>query len=97
MLKLKKIDLLTKNDKIHNKSEHGCCDHKSYRKMTFVEKRGVFLGGGCLQLGRGELGWGRWRNKRGESRQSGDILTLTKGITDEILISVISSVIVMVN
>jgi hypothetical protein len=29
MLKLKKIDLLTKNDKIHNKSEHGCCDHKS--------------------------------------------------------------------
>jgi hypothetical protein len=40
MLKLKKIDLLTKNDKIHNKSEHGCCDHKSYRKMTCVEKRG---------------------------------------------------------
>jgi len=24
MLKLKKIDLLTKNNKIHNKSEHGC-------------------------------------------------------------------------
>ena len=40
MLKLKKIDLLTKNDKIHNKSEHRCCDHKSYRKMTYVEKRG---------------------------------------------------------
>jgi hypothetical protein len=29
MLKLKKIELLTKNDKIHNKSEHGCCDHKT--------------------------------------------------------------------
>jgi len=29
MLKLKKIDLLTKNDKIHNKLEHGCCDHKT--------------------------------------------------------------------
>ena len=28
MLKLKKIDLLIKNDKIHNKSEHGCCDYK---------------------------------------------------------------------
>jgi len=25
----KKIDLLTENDKIHNKSEHGCCDHKT--------------------------------------------------------------------
>jgi hypothetical protein len=43
MLKLKKkIDLLIKNDKIHNKLEHRCCDHKSYRKMTFVEKRGYF-------------------------------------------------------
>ena len=29
MLKLKKVDLLTENDKIHNKSEHGCCDHKT--------------------------------------------------------------------
>ena len=29
MLKLKKKDLLTKNDKIHNKSEHECCDYKS--------------------------------------------------------------------
>jgi hypothetical protein len=29
MLKLKKINLLTENDKIHNKSEHGCCDPKT--------------------------------------------------------------------
>ena len=28
MLKLKKINLLIKNDKIHNKSEDGCCDYK---------------------------------------------------------------------
>ena len=28
MLKLKNIDLLIKNDKIHNKSEDGCCDYK---------------------------------------------------------------------
>jgi hypothetical protein len=49
MLKLKKIDLLTKNDKIHNKSEHGCCDHKTERNMTCVEKRRIFFGGGgCL-------------------------------------------------
>jgi hypothetical protein len=27
MLKLKKIDLLIKNDKIHNKLEHRCCEH----------------------------------------------------------------------
>ena len=33
MLKLKRIDLLTKNDKIHNKLEHGCCDHvQKYKK-----------------------------------------------------------------
>jgi hypothetical protein len=29
MLKLKMINLLIKNDKIHNKSEHRCCDHKT--------------------------------------------------------------------
>ena len=29
MLKLKKIDLLKKNNKIYNKSEQGCCDHKT--------------------------------------------------------------------
>ena len=31
MLKFKKkrIDLLIKNNKIHNKLEHGCCDYKS--------------------------------------------------------------------
>jgi hypothetical protein len=32
MLKLKKIDLLTKNDKIHNKSGYGCCDYKKIKK-----------------------------------------------------------------
>jgi hypothetical protein len=29
MLRLKMIDLLTENDKIHNKLEHGCYDHKT--------------------------------------------------------------------
>lgn len=38
MLKLKKINLLIENYKIHNKSKHGCCDHK-----TCVEKRVIFL------------------------------------------------------
>ena len=36
MLKLKRIDLLTKNYKIHNKSEHKCCDHiQKYKKDEF--------------------------------------------------------------
>ena len=29
MLKLKRIELVTKNDKIHNKLEHRCYDHKT--------------------------------------------------------------------
>jgi hypothetical protein len=29
MLKLKKIDLLKKKDKIQNNSKHGCCDQKN--------------------------------------------------------------------
>jgi hypothetical protein len=31
--------------------------------MTFVEKRGVFLGGGCLQFGRGGVGMGKKKEK----------------------------------
>jgi hypothetical protein len=42
-------------------------------------------------LGGGELGWERRRNRRGEGRQNGDILTLTEGIADGILLSMISS------
>jgi len=42
--------------------------------MTCVEKKEIFLGGDCLQFGRGELGWGRRRRIRGgEGRQNGDI------------------------
>jgi len=34
--------------------------------MTCTEKREFFLGeAGCLQFGRGELGWGRRRRNRG--------------------------------
>jgi hypothetical protein len=73
MLKLKRIDLLTKNDKIHNKLEHGCCDHvQKYKKDDLCwEDEDIFRGvGGCLQFGRGELGaWGyisfyRWSPRR---------------------------------
>ena len=47
MLKLKRIDLLIKNDKIHiNRRMDVVTTYKSIRKMSAcVEKRGVFLGG----------------------------------------------------
>jgi len=48
------------------------------------------LGGGCLQFGRGELGWGRRRrNIGGEGQQSGNIFTFADGITDGFILSVI--------
>jgi len=63
-----------------------------------LRRIGYFSGGGCLQFRRGELGWGRRRrNRGGEGRQSGDILTFTNGITDKILPSVIPSVMLTVN
>jgi len=67
--------------------------------MTCAEKREIFFGGvGCLQFGRGELGWGRRRrNRGGEGRQSGDILTFTNEITNRLIPSVILSTILMVN
>jgi len=67
--------------------------------MSCVEKRGIFfLGDGCLQFGRGELGWGRRsRNRGGEGRQSGDILTFADGIPDGLFLSAIPSANLMVN
>jgi hypothetical protein len=51
-----------------------------------------------LQFGKGELGWGRRRrNRGGEGRQSGHILTFADGITDRLLLSEIPSAILTVN
>jgi hypothetical protein len=51
-----------------------------------------------LQFGRGEMGWGRRRrNRGGEGRQSGDILTFNDEITDGLIPSVTLSAILMVN
>jgi hypothetical protein len=36
--------------------------------MTFVEKRGVCLGGGCLQFGRGDSWDGEQEGEIGEER-----------------------------
>jgi hypothetical protein len=67
--------------------------------MTCVEKREIFFLGGAdyLQFGRGEMGWGRRRNRGGDGRQSGDILTFTDGITDGLILLVILFAILMVN
>ena len=64
--------------------------------MTYVEKRGIFFfrGGGCLQIGKGELGWKRRRrNSGGEGWQTGDIFTFVDGL----IMPVILSAIMMVN
>jgi hypothetical protein len=82
MLKLKKIDLLAKNDKIHNKllGERMLWPRKKSIKnlSACVEKRGRVVMGVWLQFRRGELGWGRrkgrrMRNRGRERRQSGYI------------------------
>jgi len=53
---------------------------------------------GCLQFGRGELGWGRRReNRGGEGQQSGYILTLINGNIDGLILSEIPSVSLTVN
>jgi len=38
--------------------------------LLVLRREGFFFFGGCLQFGRGELGWGRRRNRGGDSRQS---------------------------
>jgi hypothetical protein len=58
------------------------------------------LGGWLFAVwqGRGELGWGRRkRNRGGEGRQSGNILTFAEGITDRLILSVIPSEILTMN
>ena len=70
---------------------------KLKKNMTCVENRAIFFGGGCLQFGRGELGWGRRRNRGGDGRKSGYILALTDGNTDRLILSVIPLVSLMVN
>jgi len=51
-----------------------------------------------LQSRRGELEWGRRRrNMGGKGRQSGYILALTDGNTNELIMSAIPSVSLMVN
>jgi hypothetical protein len=59
MLKLKRIDLLIKNDKIHNNCSETdvVTSYKSIRNLSaYVEKRGRVGMSGRLQFG-GELGW----------------------------------------
>jgi len=67
------------------KSEHGCCDHKTSRNIICcAEMREICVWGGGLVVCRwGELRLGRRRRNRvGEGRQRGHILTFSDGFTD---------------
>jgi hypothetical protein len=48
---------------MYYKSKHGCCDHKSTRKMTCVEKKGIFLGGWLFAVWEGRVGMGKKEEK----------------------------------
>ena len=51
-----------------------------------AEKREIFFGGGLVVCSWGEMRWGRRRrNRGGEGRQRGDILTFADGFTDGII------------
>jgi len=63
-----------------------------------LRRERFFFWGGLVVCSRGELGWGRRRrNRGGEGRQSGHILTFADGLTDKIIPSVSSSAILMIN
>jgi len=64
-----------------------------------AEKREFFFEGvGLVVCSMGELGWGkRRRNRGGEGRQSGHLLTFADGLTDGCIPSVIPSAILTVN
>jgi hypothetical protein len=68
------------------KLEHGCCDHKTSRNITCcadMRENFVWGGGGLVVCRWGELRLGRRRrNRGGEGRQSGHILTFPDSFTD---------------
>jgi len=59
-----------------------------------AEKREIFFfWGGVVVCSRGELGWGRRRrNRGGEGRQGGHILTFADGFTDGCIPSAILTI-----
>jgi hypothetical protein len=68
---------------------------KKYDLLCWEEEDFFF---GLVDCSRGELGWGRRRrNRRGEGRQIGHILTFTNRLTDRIIPSVSPSAILTVN
>jgi hypothetical protein len=92
MLKFKKIELLKKTDK--NLSVNQNTDAVTRRLQDIwlvVLRRGRFFFGALGVCSWGELRWGRRRNRGGEGRLRGDILTFTDGFTDGPIPSVILS------
>jgi len=72
--------------KSFGKSEHGCYDHKTSRNITcYADMREIFVWRGLVVYRWRELGLERRRrNRGGEGRWSGHILTFIDGFTDGI-------------
>jgi len=69
MLKLKRINLLTKHDKIHNKSEHECCDHiQKYKKDDLCWEEGDIFRGVVVCILGGESWDGEEEGEIGKDR-----------------------------
>ena len=102
MLKFKKIELLTKTDKNPLVNQNMDAVTRRLQEIWLVvlrRERGFFKGGwGLVVCSWGELRWGRRRrNRGGEGRQRGDILTFADGFTDDIIPSVIPSASLKIN
>jgi len=95
MLKFKKIELLIKTDK---NQMTDAMTRRLQEIWLVVLRRGRFFLGGLVVCSWGELRWGRRRrNRGGEGRQRGDILTFADGFTDGPITSVIPLACLTVN
>ena len=101
MLKLKRIDLLIKNDKIYNKSKNRCCDYvQKYKKDEFVcWEEGDILGGWVVVCSLGGESWDGEEEGEIEVERVGrvDLFAFTDGITNGHNLSVYLSVILTMN
>jgi hypothetical protein len=72
MLKLKRIDLLTKNDKIHKNGY--CCDHvQKYKKLECLySEEGESWDGWLAAVREGRGGMGKKKGKKKKKKKNGE-------------------------